>query len=249
MGIQLNFKSYKGIRLSETHPFAQIVLALEGGLELEANGKGGRLDKGQGAFIAPGIRHSQQARDNNRFLVLDCDWSAIDAPLAEHLAQHIFISISPATRQLIGFAEALQQEETLPFDTLSSQWTQLLMTSLAGSVPYSRLARLATRIEASLDQPWTVQDMAEYACLSPSRLHAVFKTELNMSPQEWLTMARLRKAQYWLTHTNMPVAELSQRAGYSDQSALTRAMRHMTDETPAAYRRRQRELRSKIQEV
>jgi AraC-like DNA-binding protein len=38
----------------------------------------------------------------------------------------------------------------------------------------------------------------------------------------------------------MPIAEIALQLGYSDQTALTRAMRRELDQTPAAYRRSQK---------
>uniref|UniRef100_UPI000584FEE4 helix-turn-helix domain-containing protein n=1 Tax=Xanthomonas sp. SHU 199 TaxID=1591174 RepID=UPI000584FEE4 len=43
-----------------------------------------------------------------------------------------------------------------------------------------------------------------------------------------------------LTHGTRPIADLAQDSGYADQSALTRALKRSTGQTPAAYRRRHR---------
>lgn len=52
---------------------------------------------------------------------------------------------------------------------------------------------------------------------------------------------RLRCVRDALERTDRPIAELAVAAGYSDQNALTRAMRRAFGVTPAAWRRQSRE--------
>lgn len=248
--MQLDFKSYTGIRPSEFHPHMQIVLAVEGGMEIEIGGKGGRLGTDQCALVPTGVAHSQCADSKNKFLVVNCLETEIGDPRADYLAERVFLPVSPAIKQLIAFAEAAQNEG-MAQDAFSRHWARLLVASLSSSAPSTsrtRLTKLATLVENSLDQPWTVREMAAEAGLSPSRFHTVFQEKMQKTPQEWLADLRMEKARQWLAGTDIPIAELAQRAGYSDQSALTRAMRRVTGQTPAAYRKQQQDTQSKKQE-
>jgi AraC-like DNA-binding protein len=76
--------------------------------------------------------------------------------------------------------------------------------------------------------------------MSVSRLHSLFREDLESTPHAWLSQVRLGRVQHWLATTNLSIAELAYRGGYADQSALTRAMRNATGLTPAAYRRERR---------
>ena len=104
---------------------------------------------------------------------------------------------------------------------------------------------LRSRIEADPGLPWTVESMARSVGVSVSRLHALFRLEHDQSPHDWLLERRLALACEWLVHTDRPIAELALSAGFSEQSALTRAMRKAMDITPAACRRQSRENWSK----
>jgi AraC-like DNA-binding protein len=73
-----------------------------------------------------------------------------------------------------------------------------------------------------------------------SRLHALFQAELDTSPHAWLRDVRLARARTWLAETTAPIAGIALAAGFSDQSALTRALRDATGMTPGAYRRASR---------
>jgi len=48
---------------------------------------------------------------------------------------------------------------------------------------------------------------------------------------------RLRWARHLLRSTPLPISTVAQRAGYSEQSALTRALRRETGRTPSMWRR------------
>jgi AraC-like DNA-binding protein len=125
-------------------------------------------------------------------------------------------------------------------------WVPLLLDTLALDAPRpaSRLAALMARVEADPGQPWTTEAMAAQLGLSVSRLHALFREELDLSPHAWLQGVRIARVREWLAGTDLPIAELALRAGFSEQSALTRAMRKATGLTPAAYRRERREIGS-----
>lgn len=248
--MRLDFKNYLGIRPDEIHPHAQFVLALEGAMEMEVAGRAARLHSDYCAFVPTGVLHSQLAEKESRFLVVNCAESDVGLPLAAHLAGRIFLPVGPAARQLLAFAESARQQN-LPLETLSAHWARLLVASLAPqalAAVDSRLAKLILSVENSLDLPWTVPAMADKAGLSQSRLYALFQEKFKSTPQDWLAGLRVNKARQWLAETDMTIAEMAQRLGYSDQSALTRAMRRLAGVTPAAYRKEQQELWSKSQE-
>ena len=243
MSIHIDFLSYDGERNNERHPHAQFVLPIAGELRIDIGGAEGMLDPSRAAFVAPGVRHSQLATGSNRFLIVNCDPAECGVPvaerLAEQLAEQVFLPVSEAMRHLIGFANLSRDRFALP--GMPQCWMPLLIDSIFGHERRtSRLDELAERIEADLSAPWTVEEMARRIGLSPSRLHALFRSEWGTSPQAWLAERRIRRVQTWLAASDAPIAELAQRAGYADQSALTRAMQRLTGLTPAAYRKRRR---------
>ncbi len=239
MSIHIDFLSYDGERNNERHPHAQFVLPIAGELRIDIGGAEAMLDPSRAAFVAPGVRHSQLATGSNRFLIVNCDPAECGVPVAERLAEQVFLPVSEATRHLIGFANLSRERFAQP--GMPQYWMPLLIDSILGQERrVSRLDALAERVEADLAAPWTVEEMARRIGLSPSRLHALFRSDWGTSPQAWLAERRIRRVRAWLTASDAPVAELAQRAGYADQSALTRAMRRLTGLTPAAYRKRKR---------
>jgi len=240
--LPLSLRSYGNDSVMHRHAHVQIVLALQGQMEIEVGGRGNCLDITRAAFVAPDIDHVQSAQGQNRFLILDCSLDDIGETTAERLQSQIFLPVSPALRRLIEFIDLSCSGAVLP-EPLARHCAPLLLATLSGvqGAAKLRLGALLARIEAAPEQAWTVACMARAVNLSVSRLHALFRAELQQTPQQWLSALRLRLVREVLADSNLPLAQLAARVGYADQSALTRAMRRATGMTPAAYRRRQRQ--------
>ncbi len=240
-GLELHLRSYGGARESDRHAYAQLVLPLSGEVALEIEGRQGRLDPLHGAVVAPGAWHSQCGAAPNLNLILDVGAGAFDQGPWQRLLERPFTAIGPAARKLVEFMGIMAAGGT-PAPSVLAGWTPLLLDtlSLGAPQPASRLAALLARIEAEPGLPWTTEDMARTVGVSVSRLHALFRAEHETTPHEWLLGCRLRRACEWLAGTGQPVAAIALAAGFSEQSALTRAMRRAMDTTPAAYRREHR---------
>ncbi|WP_296949463.1 AraC family transcriptional regulator [uncultured Massilia sp.] len=237
--LALHVRSYGQVRESDRHDFAQLVLPLAGSVTLEIEGREARLDPLQAAFVAPRAWHAQCAHAHNRHLIVDLDLAAVDPDVAARLHQRAFLRLGPEARKLVECMGMLAGRQAAT-PRLLAGWTPLLLDTLvldAVRAP-SRLAALLASVEADPGGPWDTASMARRAGLSPSRLHALFRSELDTTPHDWLLRLRLERVCDRLVAGNEPVAVLAQWAGFSDQSALTRAMRRTLDVTPADYRRR-----------
>lgn len=236
----LSLRSYGLESSTHAHDHVQIVLPLAGGMGMDVGGRGGEVDMRHGAFIAPGTAHTQAARQHNRFLILDCGLQDIGDAGCERLAAQPYLAISAPTRQLLDYIELRRVGDVLP-QALARHCLPVLLQQVAADAPVAaRLRRLLQRIETAPGAAWPVERMAAEVHLSTSRLHALFKRELDTSPQAWLAEVRLRKVIQALADSDMPIAALAVDGGWSDQTTLTRAMRRATGQTPAALRRARR---------
>ena len=234
-------RSYGADSAADSHSFSQIVLPLAGELSMDIAGRQSVVDRTVGAYVPAGARHDQVSDVHNRSLVLDLPASDIDARSAERLTSRPFVSLTPEATNLVDYMGAvLARGRVLPHKL--KLWVPLLVDALLGDEPQlpSRLARLLAAVEANPSMDWTVAVMAGKVGVSASRLHAIFQETFEKSPREWLIELRLDLVCRLLANTDLPIAELAYRSGYSDQSALTRAMRKAMGLTPAAYRRQAR---------
>lgn len=116
----------------------------------------------------------------------------------------------------------------------------LLDRTLQGEVrgtPELRLQALFRRVEARLDEPWSVALLADQMACSVPHLHRLCRQVFGMSPMAWLTELRMNKARQLLLYTNWPLGELAGRVGYSDGANFANRFRRLTGLTPGAFRR------------
>ncbi len=246
--INIDVRSYGAAQGAHRHDFAQFVLPLSGALEIDIAGAGSRLGQGRAAFVAPGSSHSQMSDGPNRSLIVDLDPVVLEPEIGDRLIRQPFVPLAPAANKLIDYMGLLMGNGGASATNLRL-WVPLLLDALVHEPvrPQPRLASLLAGIEPELGRPWTAEMMAERACVSVSRLHALFRAELDTTPRAWLAEMRVKRACEWLALSEHSIAEIAYRAGYADQSALTRAMRRATGLTPAVYRRQRRETRPKSQ--
>lgn len=245
------FRSYTSDIQAHSHSFAQLVLPTRGSLELNISGRSGYVDRSRIAVIGTGERHAFSAHAvDNRFLVLDVaaqsSLSRTSAELLEMMAERRFAELTPAALHLIRYMEQIT-DQPMPrvFDDVHrlALWLDLLLEALSPKPPIvanssaKALARAIAFIDRFYDHPITVSDIAQAAALGESRTYELFRQRLRKTPREYLSQVRLRHALALLTSDTHSIAEIAIRAGYVDQSSLTRHVRQRCGTTPAAYRR------------
>ncbi len=220
------------------HDHVQVVVPILGTLDMEVGGRGGRIDLRRAVVIAPGTDHDQTTSDDNRFLIVDLDVAALGEGRVEQLQRRPFVATTPRMLALAAFVDRhCDDREDVP-ELLAQHCLPPLLQALGSDpAPLLRLQLLCDAISAAPGEAWTVARMAAHAGLSESRLHALFRSSFDQSPQQWLAALRLQRTCRQLAETMTPIAQLAIDNGWSDQSALTRAMKRATGYTPAAWRR------------
>jgi AraC-like DNA-binding protein len=247
--LDLSLRSYAPQTLSHSHGFHQVVLPLEGALEMEVSGRGGRVAGCQAALIAAGEPHSCEAAGANRFLVLD--WAMDEREedgqpvrLPDIATRDPFILCDPGLQHLVGFLGfELERRRT---SGTEFGWGGMLLSALAaridGAAPaYPRqIARAVAHIRANHHRRLEVEAIARAACCSVSHLHTLFRRYLGQSPMDYMTEVRLDRAMTLLAAGDEPISRIALSTGHADQSVLTRSMKRRRGVTPADYRRRLR---------
>ena len=82
----------------------------------------------------------------------------------------------------------------------------------------------------------SVNDIARYLNISRSHLYALFKQELNTSPQQFLTNAKIANARELLSKTKIPIYSVALSCGYKNAFAFSGAFKQVTNISPREYR-------------
>jgi AraC-like DNA-binding protein len=100
-----------------------------------------------------------------------------------------------------------------------------------------RIRRVLQAIESNPEH--SIQELSDMVNLSSSRLSHLFKTATGFSLQTFLTNCRLQLALDLLHSTEMPIKEISYRAGYRHAPSFVRAFRNKFGASPSGYRSEQ----------
>lgn len=222
-----HLRRYLGPTGLECHDYAQWVLPVRGELQFEVGGNGGHLDRLQGAFVAPGQTHDLEALGENCCLIVDCPPGVLDDDTLEHLYRRPWLALPADVRQRL---------QGLPGNGLKDDPLPRLLRHFAPAGSGARLQALCMAVVSAPGMDWSVARLAAMAGVSGSRLHALFVREFGLAPQAWVSAARLRWAKRQLLGSDASISEIAQRAGYSEQSAFTRALRRESGRTPRQWR-------------
>ena len=217
----LSLRQYGPSPGSHAHDHFQILLGLDGTLELEVDGRGQRIAAGSGWVIAPGERHDFEADGKAHCLVLDtaeAGWAAAVGTPAQ-------AATALALARYLQLALARQ-------DSLAQHYGPLLLLD-CWRAPLVKPARSQRRIdwsgltqwcERQLHTPLSVADLAQQVFLSPTQFAVRCQQELGMRPMQWLRDLRLQRARQ-LRAQGLAMADIARRCGYQSASALIAALR------------------------
>lgn len=100
-----------------------------------------------------------------------------------------------------------------------------------------RVAEAIRIMETHLDHPLTMAAIALRVGLSTRNLELLFRRMVEMSPAAYFLKLRIAQARRLVVDTNLSMAEIADRSGFSSISALSRAFRRHYGQAPSAARR------------
>lgn len=100
--------------------------------------------------------------------------------------------------------------------------------------------RVTDFIEAHLDQPLSVAELAELVGMSRGHFSRAFAAAIGETPRRFVLQRRLEAARQRLERPDEDLATIALRSGFSSHAHLSSAFRAVFGMTPSAYRRSQR---------
>ena len=116
------------------------------------------------------------------------------------------------------------------------EWFHQRAAFVHGALPRYKLRRVVEFIDAHIDQPISLENLAAAAAVSPFHFHRQFKKATEMTPHQYVIQMRVKHARSLLAQSDLPLVEIAARVGFSDQSQFSNNFRKCTSVTPKAYR-------------
>ncbi|XRQ02740.1 GlxA family transcriptional regulator [Actinomadura welshii] len=91
-------------------------------------------------------------------------------------------------------------------------------------------------LEENLHRPLTLDDIARHASVSVRTLTRRFREQAGTTPLQWLSRARVHRAQWLLESTDLPVERVAAEAGFGSAVTLRAHFARRVGSSPLAYR-------------
>ncbi|WP_343562639.1 AraC family transcriptional regulator [Kiloniella sp. b19] len=222
--------------------FHQIIIPLEGRLQLDVEGREGEVCDSTTGVVPCGARHSFSSRDENSFVVLDVPASGEENDLLSRLQGYAFLPANDELRALQNYARS-KLHRTVDRKWME-QWERLYLTSLCevsctddtGS-SIRRIGKVIDYIENNYTRVLRNRELAEIANLSEAAFYNAFRKVTGQTPQQRIVELKLQRARNMLARGHRS-SEISAALNFADQSAFGRAFKKAFNETPGQFSKR-----------
>ena len=136
------------------------------------------------------------------------------------------LGLALAERMVLNYCDGASRRRTFP-------------TPVMGLDP-ARVRRVLDFVDANLERPISIRDMASVACLSPFHFARAFRVTTGKPPHRYLAEQRLRMARRLLLHSDESLVSIAVSCGFAGQSSFTRAFTAATGTPPGAFRSSER---------
>lgn len=211
-------------------------------------GRGRLTYKGRILPLEPGSAFLIDCREWHRYETdgrhWDFLWMHLDGELAFAYHRQIEGARGPVVAGTPAFAECWREvaelarkNDALLQPLLSAAIYRLLSLFFLPPPRDERIERVLSLIRTRVDEPMTVDSLAREACMSSYYFQRRFRQETGQTVHQYLCHQRVARAKQLLVTTDLPVAIVAERTGFSGSSHLSAVFKAVTGRTPGEYRK------------
>lgn len=231
----LSVRSYARKARSHAHPFYQLVLPVNGHIEIAQDYFTGSVGVGEGVCIAPHEVHNFSANENAKFVVADL----LSVPAQLQDKRTPIFQVNTALQAFLSFVEVqLTNYAFYGHDEMAVLFQVLLAKSEAGTVTDKRITRVLSHIHSDLGASHSLQLLSEVACMGTTQFKTRFKQATGHSLRDYLVKVRMEKAKALLRNTDTPMSSIAQITGYEDVASFSRRFKAYFGQPPKSFKRK-----------
>ncbi len=229
-------------------PNYQLVLMIDGGVDLRISGEWQRVSSGQVALLRPGqpIFLMFEREQPTRHQWCTAPASSLSSSLQTHLEQaagSIAIPETLHTIMRVGLQNASSHPElhhSLHRSLAESAFQIFWMAQQSGIKNHSSASESLLRVQRFIHEhhaePITLADLSKRAALSPNHLIRLFREHFSETPMDFLWRIRVEKGATWLRETGLGVSEIAYRAGFQNPFHFSRRFKQHYGKSPRTFR-------------
>lgn len=233
-------------------PHYLIHYVLRGRGKFAMGGKEYPLEAGSGFLIEPGELSFYQASELEPWTYV---WVGFSGSKAKEYVQSMGLSVqhpvfaSDESEELYRIVKDMMEHNTygLSNDLRRNGLLGMFLSVIAQTASLDArenadranvyVSRAIDFVRSNYCYPIKVTDIADYVCINRSYLYTLFQNNLQMSPQQFLTMFRITKAVELLQMTELPIESIALSCGYADPLVFTKAFHQVKGMSPSKYRK------------
>lgn len=233
------------------HDRTEIAWVVRGSVRYVVGRQTIELGAGNGFVVPAGHEHETRIHHDTEALSIWLDQQLVldmEASMgaSRRLDAHTLVdpSVSTLAHLVLHEARETQAGTRLIADALAEALCiKVLRKSAQNGRPSARDPRIRRAVELVEDgyqAPLTVRDMAQHAGMSRYHFSRSFKSHTGLSPYQYLTQTRVRRAAEMLRRGRTTVTEAALTVGFADLSRFARAFRRYQGCSPSDYARTNR---------
>lgn len=228
-GVLCERRTYEKQYYTHSHPYAQLILPIEGTLHFRTQIHDLSLDNQHLFFLPPNFGHTFCAADRNEFLVLDIPLFVLpDIGSTDIEMYQVLDDRWKAIRFLL-----LNEGDNRPYRTSALE----SLIRFAASFLLEEGSPVSIQyIHEHYYEKITINQLAALEHFDPSYYCKWFYKKTGMTPNAYIQKIRLNKAKEYLRDTNLSILQIAQFVGYDQQSSLTRLFQKYIGASPKVYR-------------
>ncbi|MBB1070015.1 AraC family ligand binding domain-containing protein [Limosilactobacillus sp. RRLNB_1_1] len=144
--------------------------------------------------------------------------------------------------------DALRAPSSLPNDILVESLTYQMFYNLVTEYPNKRekdSSEANKQMQLAIyylqenyrNSDCTITSLCHHINISRSYLYTIFKREMNLSPQKYLSQLRMEDAKQLLLNSNNPIQDIAHRVGYKDEFTFSKAFKRYDGFSPQIFRK------------
>jgi AraC-like DNA-binding protein len=135
-------------------------------------------------------------------------------------------SLAQSTALLYTFMAFLIKSASMKHPSVTPGW-----------IGTQRFQKAMDYISANYSHSITVNDIAQYVCISRSRLYRIFIEQIFISPQQYLTEFRIREACHLIEKPSGTIKEIAVAVGFNDPAYFSDVFKQITGKSPTQYKK------------
>jgi AraC-like DNA-binding protein len=232
----VSLRQYGAVQASDVHEFHQIVLGLDGEMDMAVEGSERRVDCRTAWVVPAGFRHEYSAGGVNRQLVVDLPLCSVAVPeryFERARAIEVGSALALVVRQAASCADGSRR---FAWGAATRLCSLLIADAVADDARGLDFVRIDAWMRERLSEPLRVAALAAYCGFGIRRFHQLFCEAFGETPHRYLQRLRLDAALRLLDDPRASLSDIALQTGFADQSAFTHAFGRRFQTAPGYWR-------------